>query len=178
MKYNRRRHVVSADIQIPDHDVEAGVRLGVVDGNTKGRGTHTIFLEFLNNNVPQLSLVGRANLKAMKEGMLQVQLLVPSISADATVTATMKRDEEVELELKSEIKVMDANSQQKINIKYDTTKIEVEVKSDVNAKTTMLPKGDLIKNYGNDLLDMQVGQTDMKVRHIFKKFVETKTKLL
>ncbi|CAI5683953.1 unnamed protein product [Oreochromis niloticus] len=172
MKYNRRRHVVSADIQIPDHDVEAGVRLGVVDGNTKGRGTHTIFLEFLNNNVPQLSLVGRANLKAMKEGMLQVQLLVPSISADATVTATMKRDEEVELELKSEIKVMDANSQQKINIKYDTTKIEVEVKSDVNAKTTMLPKGDLIKNYGNDLLDMQVGQTDMKVRHIFKKFVE------
>ncbi|XP_063351865.1 apolipoprotein Bb, tandem duplicate 1 [Pelmatolapia mariae] len=172
MKYNRRRHVISADIQIPDYDVEAGVRLGVVDGNTKGRGTHTIFLDFLNKNVPQLSLVGRANLKAMKEGMLQVQLVVPSISAEATVTATMKRDEEVELELESEIKVMDANSQQKINIKYDATKIEVEVKSDVNAKTTMLPKGDLIKNYGNDLLDMQVGQTDMKVRHIFKKFVE------
>lgn len=39
----------------------------------------------------------------------------------------------------------------------------------------MLPKGDLIKNYGNDLLDMQVGQTDMKVRHIFKKFVEVHT---
>ncbi|XP_005731238.1 apolipoprotein Bb, tandem duplicate 1 [Pundamilia nyererei] len=172
MKYNRRRHVISADIQIPDYDVEAGVRLGVVDGNTKGRGTHAIFLNFLNKNVLQLSLVGRANLKAMKEGMLQVQLVVPSISADATVTATMKRDEEVELELESEIKVMDANSQQKINIKYDATKIEVEVKSDVNAKTTMLPKGDLIKNYGNDLLDMQVAQTDMKVRHIFKKFVE------
>uniref|UniRef100_A0A669ERS5 Vitellogenin domain-containing protein n=1 Tax=Oreochromis niloticus TaxID=8128 RepID=A0A669ERS5_ORENI len=61
---------------------------------------------------------------AMKEGMLQVQLLVPSISADATVTATMKRDEEVELELKSEIKVMDANSQQKINIKYANNYME------------------------------------------------------
>lgn len=60
----------------------------------------------------------------------------------------------------------------------DATKIEVEVKSDVNAKTTMLPKGDLIKNYGNDLLDMQVAQTDMKVRHIFKKFVEVHTYLL
>lgn len=54
----------------------------------------------------------------MKEGMLQVQLLVPSISADATVTATMKRDEELELELKSEIKVMDATSEQKIEMKY------------------------------------------------------------
>lgn len=60
MIYNRRRHVISADIQIPDYDVEAGVRLGVVDGNTKGRGTHAIFLNFLNKNVLQLSLVGRA----------------------------------------------------------------------------------------------------------------------
>ncbi len=50
--------------------------------------------------------------------MLQVQLLVPSINADATVTANMKRDEELELELKSEIKVMDATSEQKITMKY------------------------------------------------------------
>ncbi len=54
----------------------------------------------------------------MKEGMLQVQLLVPSINADATVTANMKRNEELELELKSEIKVMDATSEQKIAMTY------------------------------------------------------------
>uniref|UniRef100_A0A665W854 Apolipoprotein Bb, tandem duplicate 2 n=1 Tax=Echeneis naucrates TaxID=173247 RepID=A0A665W854_ECHNA len=52
------------------------------------------------------------------EGMLQVQLLVPSIKTDATVTANMKREEELELELKSEIKFMDATSEQKIEIKY------------------------------------------------------------
>ena len=50
--------------------------------------------------------------------MLQVQLLVPSISADATVTANMKRDEELELELTSDIKVMAATSEQKISMKY------------------------------------------------------------
>lgn len=54
----------------------------------------------------------------MKEGMLQVQLLVPSINADASVTANMKRDEELELELKSEIKIMDATSEQKITMEY------------------------------------------------------------
>jgi len=54
----------------------------------------------------------------MKEAMLQVQLLVPSINADATFTANMKRDEELELELKSEIKVMSATSEQKIAMKY------------------------------------------------------------
>lgn len=50
--------------------------------------------------------------------MLQVQLLVPSINTDATVTANLKREEELELELKSEIKVMDATSVQKIAMKY------------------------------------------------------------
>ncbi|KAG8011367.1 hypothetical protein GBF38_006124, partial [Nibea albiflora] len=172
MKYNRRKNVITADIQIPDYDVEAGLRLGVVDGNTKGKGTHSISLDFINKNIPQLSLVGRANLKAMKEGMLQVQLLVPSIKTDATVTANMKRDEELELELKSEIKIMDATSEQKIAMKYDASKIEVEFKSDVNTETSSLPNGDMIEMYGNQLLDMQVGQTDMRVRHIFKKFVE------
>ncbi|CAK6961810.1 apolipoprotein Bb%2C tandem duplicate 1 [Scomber scombrus] len=172
MKYNRRKNVITADFQIPDYDVEAGFRLGVVDGNTKGKGTHSISLDLLNKNIPQLSLVGRASLKAMKEGMLQVQLLVPSIKTDATFTANLKREEELELELESDIKVMDAKSEQKIAMKYDASKIEVEIKSDVNTETTILPNADVFEKYGNQLLDTQVGQTDMKVRHIFKKFVE------
>lgn len=54
----------------------------------------------------------------MKEGMLQLQLLVPFLDADATFTANMKREEELELELKSDIKVMSATSEQKIKVKY------------------------------------------------------------
>ncbi|XP_070843707.1 apolipoprotein Bb, tandem duplicate 1 [Chaetodon trifascialis] len=172
MKYNRRKNVITADIQIPDYDVEAGLRLGVVDGNTKGKGTHSISLDFINKNIPQLSLVGRANLKAMKEGMVQVQLLVPSINADATVTANLKRDEELELELKSDIKFLAATSEQKIVMKYDASKIEVEFNSDVNTDTANSPYSDMVDKYGNQLLDMQMGQTDVRVRHIFEKFVE------
>ncbi|XP_034087874.1 apolipoprotein B-100-like [Gymnodraco acuticeps] len=172
MKYNRRKNVITADIQIPDYDVEAGLRLGVVDGNTKGKGTHSISLDLINKHIPQLSLVGRANLKEMKEAMLQVQLLVPSINADATFTANMKRDEELELELKSEIKVMAATSEQKIAMKYDASKFEVEFKSDVNTETTSLPIADMVDMYGNQLLDIQVGQTEMKVRQFFNKFAE------
>ncbi|XP_031178438.1 apolipoprotein B-100-like [Sander lucioperca] len=173
MKYNRRKNVITADIQIPDYDVEAGLRLGVVNGNTKGKGTHSISLDFINKNIPQLSLVGRANLKAMKEGMLQVQLLVPSFNADATVTANMKCDEELKLEVKSEIKVMDTTSEQKITMKYDASKIEVELKSNVNSEiSNILSYTDEIKKYGNDVLDMRVGENDMTVHQIFKAFVE------
>ncbi|KAM9840239.1 apolipoprotein Bb, tandem duplicate 1 [Aulostomus maculatus] len=171
LKYNRRKTVFTADIQIPDYDVEAGLRLGAVDGNTKGKGTHSISLDLINKNIPQLSLVGRAKLEAMKQGMLQVQLLVPGIGADATFTANMKRDEELELELKSDVKVVDAVSKQKITVKYDASKVEVELKSDVNTETSMLPKADVLVTYGNQLLDMPV-QADMKAREVFTKFVE------
>lgn len=58
------------------------------------------------------------------------------------------------------------------SIVADASKIEVEFKSDVNTDTAGLPNFDMVEEYGNELLDMQVGQTDMKVRHIFKKFVE------
>lgn len=54
----------------------------------------------------------------MKEGMLQVQLLVPSVNTDATFTANMKRGDELELEIKSEVKVMDVTSEQKVKLKY------------------------------------------------------------
>lgn len=42
----------------------------------------------------------------------------------------------------------------------------------MNTKTNSLPNGDFIEKYANEILDIQVGQTDMRVRHIFKKFVE------
>lgn len=60
MKYNRKKNIVTADVEIPDYDVEVGVRLGVIDGSTKGTGTHSMSLEFVNKNIPQLSLVGHA----------------------------------------------------------------------------------------------------------------------
>ena len=52
--------------------------------------------------------------------MVQVQLLVPSLKADATVTAHLKRDEELELELESDIKLPATTSVQKISLKYGT----------------------------------------------------------
>ncbi|XP_072313030.1 apolipoprotein Bb, tandem duplicate 1 [Eucyclogobius newberryi] len=172
LKYNRRRNVVTAEVLIPDYDVEAGLRLGVVDGNTKGKGTHSISLDLINKNIPQVSLVGRAKLSEMKEGMLQLQMLVPVLSTDATFTANLKRDEEIEVELKSDIKIMEATSEQKLALKYDGSKIEAVFKSDMNAETANLPIGPMLASYGEQILDTQVGETDMKVRHIFTKLVE------
>lgn len=54
----------------------------------------------------------------MREGMMQLQLLVPFLNTDATFTANMKREDELEMELKSDIRVMAAVSAQKFKVKY------------------------------------------------------------
>lgn len=56
---------------------------------------------------------------------MQLQLLVPFLNTDATFTANMKREDELEMELKSDIKVMSAVSKQKIQVKYGNTLILV-----------------------------------------------------
>uniref|UniRef100_A0A4W5MQ35 Vitellogenin domain-containing protein n=1 Tax=Hucho hucho TaxID=62062 RepID=A0A4W5MQ35_9TELE len=105
VKYNRRKNVLTTDIQIPDFDLEAGIRLGVVDGKTKGKGIHSISIDLINKNIPQLSLVGRHS--------------------------------------------------------YSQREIQ-----------NILPHAEAIQKMVSDVLDQQVGQTDMKVRHILTKSVE------
>ncbi|KAJ3607019.1 hypothetical protein NHX12_026534 [Muraenolepis orangiensis] len=173
VKYNRRKNVLTTDIQIPDYDVEAGFKLGVSDGSPKSKEIYGFTLDLINKNVPQLSLRARANHKAMKEGMLQVQLLIPSVNADASLTANVKRGEVMECELKSDVKFLASTSEQKLSVKYDGSKIEAEVESDMNSEImNILPGADLIKKYGNDILDTRVGETDMQIRHILTKSLE------
>lgn len=52
--------------------------------------------------------------------MLQVQLLVPSIKADVTVTANLKHEEELQFEVQSDIKLLETTSEQKLKLKYGT----------------------------------------------------------
>ena len=57
MKYNRNRNVFTTEVQIPDFDVEAGVKVSMDDSSTKGK---SMILEISNKKIPQLSLIGRA----------------------------------------------------------------------------------------------------------------------
>ncbi|XP_030628767.1 apolipoprotein B-100 isoform X1 [Chanos chanos] len=173
LMFNRQKYTVSADLQIPDYDLEAGLRFGAVDPSTKGKGTHSIQIDLINKNIPQASLVAHAKIEAVKDAKLEVQLLVPSVQADATVSANLKHAEELTLELKSDIKLPETSSVQSVTLKYDAEKIEAEVKSDVNSEIhNIIPNIDAVKTMANGLLDHQIGQTEMKVRDILSKSVE------
>nr|XP_015802908.2 apolipoprotein B-100 [Nothobranchius furzeri] len=174
MKYNRNRNVLTTQIQIPDVDIEAGMKIGMTDSSSKGK---SIFLEFSNKNMPQLSLIGRAKLQAMNDGMLQVQLLVPSLRTDATLSATMTKADGVTLQIKSDVKLPEISSIQAVTFKYGEEQAEVHVTSNVNADTkvpvhyTKALQAQL-GQIANEVMDKQVVKTDMKLRHILNKGME------
>uniref|UniRef100_A0A673FPX3 Apolipoprotein B-100-like n=1 Tax=Sinocyclocheilus rhinocerous TaxID=307959 RepID=A0A673FPX3_9TELE len=114
IKYNRNKNILMTSIEIPDYDIEAGIKVGVTDSLAKGK---KITIDISNKNINQFSLIGRAKY-AMKDGLLETQLIMPSLNTEATLTATMNCDEYLTLELKSNIKLPETNSVQKITLQY------------------------------------------------------------
>lgn len=57
----------------------------------------------------------------------------------------------------------------------DAKKIKAEFKSDINTDTSMFPNSEIFEKHGNEILDLRVGEPDIKVRHIFKKFAEVRS---
>ncbi|XP_053531616.1 apolipoprotein Bb, tandem duplicate 1 isoform X2 [Ictalurus punctatus] len=170
--FNRKEYTVSAELQIPDYDVEAGIRIGAADPSTKSKGTHSIQIDFINKNIPQASLIGLVK-TAKKVSLLQVQLLVPSLETDAKVTASLKREEELTLKLESDLKFFDTLSVQKLLLKYDHEKVEAQIKSDVSSKTeNIVSELDTIKEEISDFLDQNIGETKTRVCDVLASTIE------
>lgn len=56
----------------------------------------------------------------MNDGMLQVQLLVPSLNIDATVGATITEVDGLTMQIKSDVKLPEIFSAQAVTFKYGT----------------------------------------------------------
>lgn len=54
----------------------------------------------------------------MTDGMLQVQLVVPSLRTDAAITATMSKTDRLTMEIKSDVKLPETSSVQAVTFKY------------------------------------------------------------
>uniref|UniRef100_A0A3B4VIY8 Apolipoprotein B n=1 Tax=Seriola dumerili TaxID=41447 RepID=A0A3B4VIY8_SERDU len=177
LKYNHNKNILTAEVAIPDYDVEAGIKLALTDSDAKGKKMRGITIDVTNRNIPQLTLVGRTRLEIMKDAMLQLQMAIPSLKTDASVTATLKKDEDVSMDLETVINLPETFYQQRASLKYGDDKFELELKSELNSEfQKMIPDG---QNYHgqlhqliNDVLDQKVAKTDMKLRHIVTKGIE------
>lgn len=67
----------------------------------------------------------------MTDGLLQVQLLVPSLRTDAAITATFNKADGLLMELKSDVKLPETTSIQAVTFKYGTSDQIVQFISNV-----------------------------------------------
>uniref|UniRef100_A0A673FXV2 Apolipoprotein B-100-like n=1 Tax=Sinocyclocheilus rhinocerous TaxID=307959 RepID=A0A673FXV2_9TELE len=174
IKYNRNKNILMTSIEIPDYDIEAGIKVGVTDSLAKGK---KITIDISNKNINQFSLIGRAKLEAMKDGLLETQLIMPSLNTEATLTATMNCDEYLTLELKSNIKLPETNSVQKITLQYSKDEMKIEMKSDIDSEIQKLmpnaaPLQSHLYQVFDNIMDNKVVKTDMKLHHIYAKLWE------
>ncbi|XP_032355767.1 apolipoprotein B-100 [Etheostoma spectabile] len=177
LRYNHNKNTLTAEVVIPDYDVEAGIKLAVTDSDAKGKKMRGITIDVTNRNLPQLTLVGHSRLDMMKNAMLQLQMAIPSLKTDASVTATLKRDEDVFMDLETVINLPETSYQQKASLKYNDDIFEVELKSHLKSEIQKLIPN--IENHHRQLqqlidhiLDQKVTNTDMKLRHIVTKGIE------
>ncbi|XP_052000861.1 apolipoprotein B-100 [Xyrauchen texanus] len=177
VKYNRNKKILTTDLEIPDYDLEAGMKLAVTDSTGKGKKMHGFTIDVMNGNIPQLSLVGRARLESMKDGLFELQLAVPAIHLDTSATASLKSTNGLILQLETAFHMPETTSVQKAILRYDNNKVELEIKSDINSEVEKLFPNmeeyrDQLQASFDDMLDRKVAKTDMKLRHIVAKGFE------
>ncbi|XP_030645296.1 apolipoprotein B-100 [Chanos chanos] len=177
VKYNRNKNIFTTDVKIPDYDIEAGIKLAPSDSTEKGKKLRGITIDITNKKIPQLSLIGRARLESMKDGMLQFEMKFPALNMDATGTASLKSANNLIMELEMDLKLPETSSLQTVTLRYDEDKAEVELKSDIHSDMEKLKP--VMESYRNrlqtaldDILDQKVAKTDMKLRHIVSKGFE------
>ncbi|KAF3844295.1 hypothetical protein F7725_007458 [Dissostichus mawsoni] len=177
LKYNRNKNTLTTEVVIPDYDVEAGIRLAVIESDARGKKMRGITIDVTNRNIPQLTLVGHTRLHMMNDAMLQLQMVIPILKTEASVSATLKKDKDVLMDLVTAINLPKTSYQQKASLKFDDDKFEVELKSDMNIEIHKLIPSIVdhhrqLQQLIDHILDQTVAKTDMKLRHIVTKGIE------
>ncbi|KAG7510147.1 apolipoprotein B-100 [Solea senegalensis] len=177
LKYNRNKNILTTDVVIPDYDVEAGIKVAVTDNDPRGKKMRGITIDVTNKNIPQLTLVGRIRLDRMKDAMIQLQMAIPSLKTNASVTATLKKNEDVLMGVETVITLPEMSYQQKASLKYGDDKFQMELKSNLNSEIhKLIPDLEVhheqLQQLIDNILDQKVAKTDMKLRHIVTKAIE------
>lgn len=59
MVFNRKEYSFAAGLQTPEY-LDVGFRVKTADPSTEAKGSRSIMIDILNNNVPEVSLIGLA----------------------------------------------------------------------------------------------------------------------
>ncbi|XP_052442426.1 apolipoprotein B-100 isoform X2 [Carassius gibelio] len=105
-----------------------------------------------------------------KQHTVSSELLIAPLQLYSKVSAKLKHDEKLTLELKSDLKLPETTSVQTLILKLENEKIEAELKSHVNSEIQrIIPNINATETIVDSFIDGQIAQSEKQFRDILAK---------
>ncbi|XP_009962660.3 apolipoprotein B-100 [Tyto alba] len=180
-RYNRDRKILTSDVRIPDVDVDFGTNFRITDESIPGKKAYNFVLDFNNKKISEVTLSGQIRYAGMEEIMLGGTISIPRLQTEFRTEALVNYSPTKGYLQISSAATTDENSiSERVLLRYDPEKVELEWNSGASAAVKRMSSGFLVdfsdypktlEKHANELLDRKVAHTDMTLRHIVSQFI-------
>ncbi|NWY60829.1 APOB protein, partial [Chionis minor] len=180
-RYNRDRKILTSDVHIPDVDVDFGTNFRITDESVSGKKAYTFVLDFNNKKISEVTLTGQIRYAGMEEAMLRGTISIPRLQTELRTEALVNYSPtKAYLQMSSAATVHGNSVSERVLIRYDSEKVELEWNSGASAAVKKMSSGfpvdfsdypKTLEKHANELLDRKVAHTDMTLRHIVSQFI-------
>ncbi|KAJ6659193.1 hypothetical protein lerEdw1_019238 [Lerista edwardsae] len=180
-KYNRQQRILTSDFQVPSYNIDVGTNFRIIDESVQERKAYTFILDINNKKISEVTLTGRLGYAAGREALLETAISIPRLQTQARTEALLQKSfKGLRLKMDSSATAYGSSISEKIVFIYDNEKVEVQWNSGTSAALKKM-SANLPVDFGgysralqkraNDLLDHQVANTDMTLRHIVSHLI-------
>uniref|UniRef100_A0A8C4XNM3 Apolipoprotein B n=1 Tax=Falco tinnunculus TaxID=100819 RepID=A0A8C4XNM3_FALTI len=180
-RYNRDKKILSSDVHIPDVDVDFGTNFRITDESIPGKKAYTFGLDLNNKKISEVTLTGQISYAGMEEAMLRGTISIPRLKTELRTEALVNYSPtKGYLQISSAATTHGNSISERVLLKYDSEKVELEWNSGASAAVKKMSSGfpvdfsdypKALEKHANELLDRKVAHTDMTLRHIVSQFI-------
>uniref|UniRef100_A0A8D2L261 Apolipoprotein B n=1 Tax=Varanus komodoensis TaxID=61221 RepID=A0A8D2L261_VARKO len=174
--YNRGKKIFNSDFQVPYFNIDLGTNFRLTDSSTHKKKAYALIVDLNNKKVPEVTLTGRIGYAPGKESTVEASISVPRLQSQAKTDFSLLRSRNgMECRIDSSGTIYGSSVSERIMLRYDDEKVEMEWNSGTSAAlkkmSPMMPVdfmeyAKVLRKHANMLLDHQVANTDMTLRHI------------
>ncbi|KAH0621946.1 hypothetical protein JD844_023712 [Phrynosoma platyrhinos] len=180
-RYNRGKQIFTSDLQIPSFDIDFGTNFRIIDSSIDQRKAYTFILDINNKKIPEVTLTGRVGYHAERESSMEASISIPRLQTQAKTDVTLlQQPNGMMFQIDSSATAHGSSVSERIVLRYDNEKIEVQWNSDTSAALKKMAGklpidlddySKVLQKHVSELLDHKVANTDMTIRHIISHFI-------
>ncbi|XP_061478674.1 apolipoprotein B-100 [Rhineura floridana] len=180
-RYNRGKRIFTSDLQVPSFNIDLGTNFRITDYSTQERSTYSFILDINNKKIPEVTLTGRIGYSTGRESAVEASISIPRLQTQAKTDVLLLQSlNGMTFQIDSSATTYGSSISERIVLRYDNEKIEVQWNSGTSAALKKMSAtipvdfadySKALQKHANQLLDHQVANTDMTLRHIVSHLI-------